>query len=79
MSFSRNNKKMYPLTQIGLRQIERYVFLRISWYEKTRLIHVLCASSQLWGSHGGAVQSIRTTRETGSQISLFPCTYALIY
>jgi hypothetical protein len=43
-----------------LRQIEHYVFLRISWYEKTRLIHVLCASSQLWGLHGGAV--LRTTR-----------------
>ena len=37
-----------------------YVFLRRSWYENDSLIHVLCASSQLWGSHGGAVGLTRS-------------------
>ncbi len=46
-------QKCVPEQQIT--KDERYVFLRRPWYENDSLIHVLCASSQLWGSHGGAV------------------------
>jgi hypothetical protein len=42
------------LTDIEL-ELERYVLLCRLWYKNDSLIHVLCASSQLWGSHGGAV------------------------
>jgi hypothetical protein len=53
ISFSRNNKNVFRNNRF--QQIERYVFLRRPWYENDSLIHVLCASSQLWGLHGGAV------------------------
>ena len=53
ISFSRNNKNVFRNNRF--QQIERYVFLRRQWYENDSLIHVLCASSQLWGLHGGAV------------------------
>jgi hypothetical protein len=46
-------QKCVPEQQISTD--ERYVFLRRPWYENDSLIHVLCASSQLWGLHGGAV------------------------
>ena len=42
-TLSRLRKKWDRLVSLNrLHQIERYVFLRILWYEKTRLIHVLC-------------------------------------
>jgi hypothetical protein len=46
-------QKCVPEQQISTD--EHHVFLRGPWYENDSLILVLCASSQLWGSHGGAV------------------------
>ena len=53
ISFSPNYKNVFRNNRF--RQIERNVFLCRSWYENDCLIHVLCALSQLWDLHSGAV------------------------
>ena len=55
------------------RQIKRYIFLPRSWYENDSLIHVLCASSQLWGLHGDAVLVVLLLPNCPAQARLPPC------